>query len=534
MKPKTSKFKASPIEESLIIKQIKKICSSAEFNTKELLCRFLSYVVSEYLAGREKNIKGYSIGVDVFGRNEDFDPSQDALVRIHAGRLRRMLDLYYLKEGVDDSIIIKIPKGGYTPSIILREVSNKSEEHNDEISNSFSSEPKLAILPFSDLTADESMEYFTRGIAEELSVALTKYEDISVFNFNVFSKEKITKVNLKKLADKRGVRFILEGALNKAGNQIKILVRLTDLSVDKQIWAESYTRELNVENVFEIQESITREIANVLCCEYGIILQHLTVGTNSQNYNNFDTYSAVLKFYYFEVNQTPDTYREAFNALTQLVEKHSESGIAMALLGALYGNRYMLDFPDAKKSLELLGELSERASKLAPNSSIVKIVQLFKHFVYNEKERFFNLAESCLKSDENSSLRTGSLAFYLALYGKWDLGKQLLDKLMQRNITYPLYFHGATMVYYYRKKEYKKALTEANKYNMPIFWAPLLRAAVLGQLDQLTEAKINIDHLKELKPDFEEKGDVLISRYVKEESLVKHILEGLRKAGMNL
>ncbi|WP_340112134.1 hypothetical protein [Maribellus mangrovi] len=527
-------IKTQLIEDSLIIKQIEKICSSSDFCTKDLLSKFLSYVVSEYLAGREEKLKGYSIGVDVFGRNEDFDPSQDALVRIHAGRLRRMLDLYYLKEGKEDQIIIEIPKGGYIPTIGLKEQKQEDEKGTEAI-KSYSSEPKLAILPFKDLTTDSSMEYFVRGITEELSVALTKYEDISVYNFNVFSKENKTTTSLKKLANKRGVRFILEGALNQAGNHIKILARLTDLSIDKQIWAESYTRELNLENIFEIQESVSREIANLLCSEYGVLLHQLTVDTYSRDFKNFDTYSAVLKFYYFEVHQTPESYRDAFNSLTRAVENDPESGIAIALLASLYGNHYMLDFPDAIKSFELLGELSEKAIKLSPNSAIVQTVRLFKYFVYNERERFLHLAESCLAHYEHSSLRTGSLALFLSLFGQWEQGKVLLDELMHKNIAYPLYFHGATMLYYYRKKEYEKALKEANKYNVStIFWAPMLRAAVLGQLDQLAEANKNIEQLIELKPDFEKKARELISRYVKEDSLINHIFEGLRLAGLKL
>jgi len=79
------------IKEHTIIQQLEKICRSPELRSKKLLCDFLSYIVSEYLAGRGEMIKGYSVGVDVFGKDEDFDPGEDALVRIHAGRLRRML-----------------------------------------------------------------------------------------------------------------------------------------------------------------------------------------------------------------------------------------------------------------------------------------------------------------------------------------------------------------------------------------------------------------------------------------------------------
>ena len=124
---------------------------------------------------------------------------------------------------------------------------------------------------------------------------------------------------------------------------------------------------------------------------------------------------------------------------------------------------------------------------------------------------------------------------YLSLYGEWDRGKELLDKLMHQNIGYPLYFHGATTLYYYRKNEYKMALEEANKYILPtLFWSPMLRAAVMGQLNLKTEAQKNIDHLLKLKPDFEQKAAYLISRYVKEDELVNHLKEGLHKAGMKV
>ena len=71
---------------------------------------------------------------------------------------------------------------------------------------------------------------------------------------------------------------------------------------------------------------------------------------------------------------------------------------------------------------------------------------------------------------------------------KFKQKKELLDKLMHQNIGYPLYFHGATTLYYYRKNEYKMALEEANKYIVrTLFWAPMLRAAVMGQLNLKAE-----------------------------------------------
>jgi len=106
---------------------------------------------------------------------------------------------------------------------------------------------------------------------------------------------------------------------------------------------------------------------------------------------------------------------------------------------------------------------------------------------------------------------------------------------MDMNDNYPAWYHGATTLYYYRQKEYEQAFTEAVQYDLPtLFWMPLLRSACLGQLQRKTEAAEEINHLLKLKPDFTQKARLLIQRYVKEDSLTDHILDGLHKAGFYL
>ena len=97
--------------------QIKRILNSPGFRNSPTLSRFLSFVVSEAKLGHQQQIKEYSIAVNVLNRPPDFKPQDDAVVRIHAGRLRRALSEYYLIEGIHDPIIIHIPKGGYIPRI---------------------------------------------------------------------------------------------------------------------------------------------------------------------------------------------------------------------------------------------------------------------------------------------------------------------------------------------------------------------------------------------------------------------------------
>ena len=87
---------------------------------------------------------------------------------------------------------------------------------------------------------------------------------------------------------------------------------------------------------------------------------------------------------------------------------------------------------------------------------------------------------------------------------------------------------------YYRRGNYEKALTEALKFNYPdLFWDPVQRAAALSRLGKQNEAKTATSQLLALVPDFETRGRGLISRYVKVDTLVDNMMEGLRKAGLS-
>ena len=523
------------INENEILIQVEKICDSSYFKSKQVLCRFLNYIVSEQLAGRGESIKGYSIGVDAFNMREDFDPGQDALVRIHAGRLRRYLDQYYQKEGKYDKIRIRMPTGGYTPSFSYQPVSSEDNLTESDKRESQSFEPSIAIFPFKNLTGDPEKEYFTMGFSEELSIELTRYEDLSVFNVT-YNKSVLTDNSLNfEFLQGKGIRFVIEGAVRQGDDQFRILVKLTDVYDGRQLWAERYNNELTAINLIEVQERIAKEISAIIGCEYGIIFQKLSFDSQRVKPQTVDTYIASMKFYSFQIHQTSETALQAFIALNQAIEKEPESGIATAMLSIMYGNRYMLDIPGAGESFDKMGVLAEKATKLDPNSMIVKVALAFKHFVYNERESFFQVVENCLAMKPGNSARLGALAFHMSLYGNWEKGKEILDNLMNSRIGFPLYFYGSTTLYYYRDKKYDKALEEANKYDVPfIFWGPMLRAAVLGQLNRPGDARDQIIHLKKLKPDFEEKARYLISRYVKEDELADDLLDGLQKAGLNL
>jgi adenylate cyclase len=109
--PSTGPGPSGELAHDAIREQLDRILASREFHATTRMRDFLRFVVEETLAGRSDQLKGYTVATAVFGRDKDFDPALDPIVRIQAGKLRRELEAYYLVAGREDPIRIDIPKG---------------------------------------------------------------------------------------------------------------------------------------------------------------------------------------------------------------------------------------------------------------------------------------------------------------------------------------------------------------------------------------------------------------------------------------
>ncbi len=92
-----------------------RILASSVFSKSRRQCDFLDYVVNAALEGREDKLKEFTLGIDVFEKDDSFDPNIDSIVRVEASRLRGKLREYYVDQGQNDAVRIDIPKGHYVP-----------------------------------------------------------------------------------------------------------------------------------------------------------------------------------------------------------------------------------------------------------------------------------------------------------------------------------------------------------------------------------------------------------------------------------
>jgi Tol biopolymer transport system component len=109
-----------PAPSAAVLEQLERMLGSATFRGAERSSNLLRFVVEQAVQGHADRLKDYTLGAEVLGRGELFDPRTDPIARVEASRLRSRLDLYYATEGAVDPIVISLPKGGYVPQFEVR------------------------------------------------------------------------------------------------------------------------------------------------------------------------------------------------------------------------------------------------------------------------------------------------------------------------------------------------------------------------------------------------------------------------------
>lgn len=241
-----------------------RILSSPIFVQAERQQRFLRYVVAETLAGHADRLKGYTIGVEVFDREQSFDPTIDAIVRVEAARLRAKLREYYDGEGRNDPVRLELPKGKYAihmewrgeapPQAASPAASTRPQAIMDK--------PSLAILPFTNMSSDPEQEYFADGFTDCLITEISRLSGLFVISRHSSFIYKKTAKRAEEIGLELGVRYLLEGSVQRSGEWVRITAQLIDAASGAHVWADHYDRQLK--DIFAIQDDVTRCIAAIL------------------------------------------------------------------------------------------------------------------------------------------------------------------------------------------------------------------------------------------------------------------------------
>jgi len=513
-----------------IDEQLQRILSSPEFKATPRQKKFLRFVIERSLDGRANEIKGYTVATGVFGRNKDFNQATDPVVSIEAGRLRRALEHYYLAAGTQDPVRIDIPKRTYMPTFRFQtEMESACSCPETEIDNHgvVDAWPSVLILPLQNLSEDTSPKFITEGFTAELAIELARYQDIRVLMKPTGEGDQSTK--------EPEARFLIDGSVRHGLHNLKVAVHLFDQKTHEQIWGDIYHCNLKTVDLFAFQEEVAQIIAATIAEEEGFIARTLSLESRNTPPSEMETYEAIHKFYKFETTYSPETFYEALEALEHAAIKEPECYQVWMYLGGLYSENYGLEIFDKETPIEKGVEFSEKAVQLNPSSQRARVWLAEARLLNNQLPEGLVEAEKALALNPSSLMFLDMIGYALALLGDWEQGCALIQKALKLNPFIRAYNHYILCWDWLRQKEYEKAYTETLHFRLPsLFWDPLNRAITLGHLGRLKEGNRNVEEILKLKPDFPARGRLLIRHFIKSDELIDRMIEGLKKAGLDL
>ena len=213
--------------------QLARVLASRTFHPAERLKRFLAFIVSEALDGRADTLKEYVIAVQVFGKEDAFDPRTDPLVRVQARRLRARLERYYQEEGAGDALLIALPKGGYGPIIRPRPLPRADARFS---SPSLAATNGVAVLDIDDQTSGGELGGFCRGLHDEVVHALAR-----TGNLRVIVGGPAGGTDIRQVAEQLDVSTVIAGSARLDGGHVRAIVHVFDGRSGRCVWSEART-----------------------------------------------------------------------------------------------------------------------------------------------------------------------------------------------------------------------------------------------------------------------------------------------------
>jgi len=519
------------IEPSKILSQLSRILASPLFKKSKILSDFLNYIVHETIDGNQEYLKEYIIAINVLKRSNNFNPQLDAIVRIHASRLRKQLSEYYAKEGSNDPIFITIPKGRYIPTFEDNSTNVPLPKNTiTPVLEKIESKPVIAVLPFKSFNKIEKTEVICSVLSHDLSVELSRFPEIEVIsNYSTqFAQESISDIN--DIISNLGIDYLITGSCFAEGGKAKINIELNDCLAKKVLWVDSYKFDDFEGDSFKCYDNVIKKVTATVCGFFGVIYRNTL---NNHVPNNYDQLYAIYWHNRFHKKYTEEAFHETLKAVEIGLEKNPENALLTAFKGELFLNLITMDVEGEIDFLEYGTSLVKNAIGMNPNSQHAYQVYAWSNLLSHDKAELYRSIEKCIAINPNNASYIGQMGFGYVCAGDYEKGLELMSESAQLNPYFNWNLNIGFCLYFIHNEEYLEAYQWAERINRSlVFWDPLFRAASLGLLNRKEEANKAYKELLILSPKFSEKAKKMIDLFILDEKLQKRIIQGLTLAGL--
>jgi serine/threonine protein kinase/tetratricopeptide (TPR) repeat protein len=397
-------------------------------------------------------------------------------------------------------------------------------------------QPSIAVLPFTNLSADKEQEYFCDGMAEEIINALTHVEGLRVVARTSAFSFRGKEIDIREIGKKLNVGTLLEGSVRKAGNRLRISAQLVNVADGYHLWSEKYDRDIGElccpEDIFAIQDGISLAIVDKLKVK---LLGGEKAKLIKRHTEDLDAYNLYLKGRYFWNKRTEESLTRAIGCFEQAITEDPNFALAYAGLADSYnllGFYGVLPpketFPKAKASAIRALELDEVTAEAHTSLAFARLYhdwnwmdaeKEFKrafelnpryptaHHWYAEylasmgrTDEVINEAKQALKFDPLSLIINTMLGFAFYLSHQYDQAMEQLHRTLEMDANFvPAHFFLGLV--YVRRSMFEKAIAEFER-AIILFPGSTLWLAALGHVFAVSgkrdEAQRVVEELKEI------------------------------------
>ena len=398
--------------------------------------------------------------------------------------------------------------------------------------------PSIAVLPFVNMSKDTKQDYLSDGFTEDLITTIAKIPELFVISRQSTFTYKGKPVKVQTVAEDLGVRYVLEGSIQRSGDQLRVNVQLIDAIKGHHLWGERYDRKFD--NLFKLKEDIILKVANELLVELvsGEYLRDIVNVTDdpepwqTKNLEAWETYWLAQKSY--------RRYRKEDNARARDLFKKAYDldpnwYLPLILIGWTHQQDGRMGYSESrKKSFDQAAKIAHRVITIYDKSPTAHHLLGSIHMYNKEYEKAKSYFEKALSLNPNAAHTQAAQGIILTYLGKPQEAILSYKKAMRLSPFYPAWYLSRLGVCYHLTGQYDKAietLKQGIKRKPDQYFIHVRLAAVYSDLGRDQEARAEATEVLRIKPDF------TIEAYAKANPfrnsvIVKRRKELLRKAGL--
>jgi adenylate cyclase len=400
----------------------------------------------------------------------------------------------------------------------------------ERMAYSLPDKPSIAVLPFDNMSGDPAQDYLADGISENIISALSKISKLFVVARNSTFTYKGKPVKVQQVSEELGVRYVLEGSVQKSGSRLRVTAQLIDAIKGNHLWSEKYDRELK--DIFAVQDDVTKQILAALNVE-------LTIGeqarTAAKGTDNLEAYLKFMQAKEYINRHTIENNASAQQLAQEAIDLDPNYASAYRILGLTHMHDILLGRSKSpKQSLGKAIKFVKKAIELDDLNGYSHASLGFLLVMIRQYDKAVAEAERGVAIDPNVADIYRWLGIIYRYVGRWEDAITAYEKAKRLNPIPPIfYLHGLGLAYAWTGR-YEEAITELKKANNTEPDSPygrLFAAAVYSLAGRDEEARTEAAELLRLNPKFSLKKWGKSLKY-KNQDDQKRLISALSKAGL--